>query len=190
MWDFVPPERGAPMDPPQLHRRLKAGMLGWARPVRRMGPDSDRAGGRGGGRVKGVVMRSMFVAAMVAAGIAASAALAQTRDQNAELCKNGDPDRAIAACTALIQGGTETTDGVAIAYNNRANAWINKDENDRAIQDLNEAIRLRPNYATAFYNRGIAYSKGKRGGGDPRLRPGDPLRTQIRQRLQQSRLGL
>jgi lipoprotein NlpI len=35
--------------------------------------------------------------------------------------------------------------------------YRNKGENDRAIQDFNEAIRLNPNYAQAYNNRGIAY---------------------------------
>jgi tetratricopeptide (TPR) repeat protein len=88
----------------------------------------------------------------------AGAAVAQTRDENAKTCAGDNPDASVAACTALIQGGQETDEGLAIAHNNRANAYINKGDNDRAIQDLDEAVRIDPNYATAYYNRGIAYN--------------------------------
>ena len=34
---------------------------------------------------------------------------------------------------------------------------MHKEPNDRAIEDFNQAIRLNPNYAAAFHNRGLAY---------------------------------
>ncbi|MDR1220218.1 MAG: tetratricopeptide repeat protein [Treponema sp.] len=40
-------------------------------------------------------------------------------------------------------------------------AYADKKDFDRAIADYTEAIRLDPNYATAYYNRGLAsYYKG------------------------------
>ena len=43
-------------------------------------------------------------------------------------------------------------------------AHINKGNYDRAIQDGNTAISLRPNFVEAYYNRGCAYSrKGEHG---------------------------
>jgi tetratricopeptide (TPR) repeat protein len=105
-----------------------------------------------------ISMNQVRFACLAAALVLSSfPALAQTRDQNAANCKDGTDDVAIVACTALITGHAETPVGVAIAYNNRANAYIHKGDNDRAIKDLTEALRLRPNYATAFYNRAIAY---------------------------------
>ena len=34
---------------------------------------------------------------------------------------------------------------------------MNKGDNDRAIADYTEVLRLNPNYADAYYNRGDAY---------------------------------
>jgi tetratricopeptide (TPR) repeat protein len=70
------------------------------------------------------------------------------------------PDEAIAACTRLIasaKGRTLTT-----AYNSRAWAYIGKKEYDRAVVDLNKAIRLDPKSSNAYKNRSFAYdSKGE-----------------------------
>ena len=40
---------------------------------------------------------------------------------------------------------------------NRANAHRVKGDNDRAIADYTDAIRLDPNFVTAYYNRGVTY---------------------------------
>jgi tetratricopeptide (TPR) repeat protein len=48
----------------------------------------------------------------------------------------------------LITGGLRAT--------NRGNARGDKGDLDGAIQDYNEAIRLKPDDAEAFYNRGLA----------------------------------
>ena len=45
----------------------------------------------------------------------------------------------------------------AAAYNSRGIAYYNKGDNDRAIADYNEALRLDPNYAAAYLGRGNAY---------------------------------
>ena len=38
-----------------------------------------------------------------------------------------------------------------------ASDWEDKGDYDQAIKDWSEAIRLKPVYADAWYNRGIAY---------------------------------
>jgi tetratricopeptide (TPR) repeat protein len=84
---------------------------------------------------------------------------AQTQ-QDWALCLGQDlrsPDLPIEGCTAVIQTGRQVVDRLAIAYNNRGVAYRLKQEFDQAIDDFNEAIRLRPNYANAFNNRGVAF---------------------------------
>ena len=48
---------------------------------------------------------------------------------------------------------------LAIAYNNRGNAYAAKGDYDRAIQDFDQSIKLNPAYAKPFNNRGVAYLK-------------------------------
>jgi tetratricopeptide (TPR) repeat protein len=50
-------------------------------------------------------------------------------------------------------------DGAAISLNNMGTTYLNKDEYARADELLGEAIRLKPNYGLAYYNRCIARTK-------------------------------
>ena len=52
-----------------------------------------------------------------------------------------------------------------MALNNRGIAYRNQGKYDRAIADFDEAIKLKPDYAVAMYNRGTAYLR------QARLRP-------------------
>ncbi len=79
-----------------------------------------------------------------------------------DLCNGRDRTSAepqIAGCSALIKSNTKNLQVLAIAYNNRGNAYTSKGEFDLAIQDYNELIKLNPNYAKPFNNRGVAYQK-------------------------------
>src|SRR3989304_4310643 len=67
-------------------------------------------------------------------------------------------DAAIESFTLAIKAGDLSTQNLADAYNNRGFAYQTKGDNDRAIQDFNEAIRLHPNLAAAYNNRGNAYA--------------------------------
>ena len=51
----------------------------------------------------------------------------------------------------------ELNPNFAEAYNNRGNAYSDKDELNRAIQDFDKAIDLNPDLVEAYYNRGVAY---------------------------------
>ena len=42
-------------------------------------------------------------------------------------------------------------------YNNRGIAYAKLGQYQRAIEDFNKAIRLKPDYADAYSNRGVAY---------------------------------
>ena len=53
---------------------------------------------------------------------------------------------------------TDTTI-VSMAYYNRANAYVEKNEEDLAIKDYTKNIELDPNSANAYHDRGYAYSK-------------------------------
>src|SRR5262245_39527128 len=68
------------------------------------------------------------------------------------------PDQRVTACTAVIDGKTETGDKLAAAYCNRGHGYTEKRDLDRAIADLDEALRLKPAYACALTNRGRAYA--------------------------------
>jgi tetratricopeptide (TPR) repeat protein len=79
-----------------------------------------------------------------------------------ELCNRMDraaPDTRISGCTALIDGGYGTTAALAIAHNNRGNAYIAKGELDRAIQDFDQSIKLDRTYTKPLNNRGVAYMR-------------------------------
>jgi tetratricopeptide (TPR) repeat protein len=68
-----------------------------------------------------------------------------------------DWDQQIRSCTALIQSDRESVHNRAIAYNFRGNSYYAKGDNDRAITDYNEAVRLDPMYESAYVNRGLSY---------------------------------
>ena len=90
-------------------------------------------------------------------------AAAQTpRLKNIELCNGEDrttPDPQADGCTALIDSGEETPQVLAIAYNNRGNAYTAKGEYDLAIKDFEQAIKLNGDFTKAFNNRGVVYRK-------------------------------
>ena len=97
----------------------------------------------------------------------AGTAAAQSRKENVARCTGQDPDLKIEGCTALIQSGGETTGSLAKIFYNRGNGYLDKSQYDRAIQDYDQAIRLNPNFALAFYWRGISkQKKGDKAGGD------------------------
>ena len=104
--------------------------------------------------------KAFGVIAFAALFAAASAFAASKKDWDD--CHGDDPDRAIAACTRVVNDRSESQKNRAVAYNSRALAWDEKRDYDRAIADYNDAIRLDPKYAGAYYNRGLAW----RGKGD------------------------
>ena len=99
--------------------------------------------------------------------VLAGTAAAQDRDGQWQRCTLYDErgkvraganlELVIDACTAIIQAGQETPKQLAFALANRGYAYRNKYAYDRAIQDLDQAIKLDPDNTLAFVNRGDAY---------------------------------
>jgi tetratricopeptide (TPR) repeat protein len=86
-----------------------------------------------------------------------------------QACAGPDVQAAIAGCTAAIE---TDRDRRAAAYYNRGIAWRAASQADRAqrddaaldkaIADYDAAIRLNPDFAEAYVNRGIAwFDKGR-----------------------------
>jgi tetratricopeptide (TPR) repeat protein len=99
-----------------------------------------------------------FLFSIIVVALLSSAAVAQDRALNWERCEGSDPDLSINGCTMVLQSGWEAEVNLAIAYFNRAIAYANKQDYDRAIEDYGEAIQLNPNNSGAFFNRGCAYA--------------------------------
>jgi len=90
--------------------------------------------------------------------IAAPVAAAEAPQQTCFSTDTGTPiDSRIDACTVLIQADRLPPVSMAIALQNRATAYLDKGERDRAIQDYDRAIQLNPRYSNAFNGRGVAY---------------------------------
>ena len=70
--------------------------------------------------------------------------------------RDADPVAGISACTRLIQRGDPAN--AADSYANRGRFYAAQNELDRALADLDEALRLNPRIADAQYNRGYCYA--------------------------------
>jgi tetratricopeptide (TPR) repeat protein len=57
----------------------------------------------------------------------------------------------------LFTHAIEVTQNNYIAHNNRGSAYVKLGHPQEAIEDLNQAIRIKPDYAEAHYALGIAY---------------------------------
>ncbi len=99
----------------------------------------------------------LMLAATVSRATAQSSVLS-----NVDLCNGIDrssPEPQIRGCTALIKSDADNPKVLAIAYNNRGNAYISQGQFDLAIQDYDKSINLDPNFAKPLNNRGVAYKK-------------------------------
>jgi tetratricopeptide (TPR) repeat protein len=100
----------------------------------------------------------------IGGGFALVPAVAQS-DQQVRWCNGDDhatPDLMIKGCTALIRSKKFSGQDLAIAFTNRGSAYDDKRDEDRAIADYDEAIRLNPRFSAAFNNRGTTYRDDKR----------------------------
>ncbi len=93
---------------------------------------------------------------LLVAGVAS--ATAQTYQQFNLWCfGDGTADQTIQGCDAVIRWARETPRDTGTAFYNRGLAHAAKGRIDRAIDDYNQAIRLRPDLADAYNNRGLAW---------------------------------
>ena len=103
-----------------------------------------------------MLFRTMMICAAIAAAMLFAPAFAASQKDH-EDCSKAGGDIAIPSCTRIINDHNESVRNRAIAYYNRGSAWSDKGDNDRAIADYSETIRLDPNYAPAYNNRGNAW---------------------------------
>jgi lipoprotein NlpI len=72
---------------------------------------------------------------------------------DAQTCQDQSGDPAIDACTRAIASGQLSQTNLAETYMNRGVEWRHKGDNDRAMADYDEAIRLNPNDAMTYNDR-------------------------------------
>jgi tetratricopeptide (TPR) repeat protein len=100
------------------------------------------------------------VTRMTCAAFAAAVILsiAPARADDGDTCGHSELGQpAIDACTRQIESGNLSADDREVAFVYRGMAYHKLGQHDRAIQDFDEAIRLKPDDAYAFYFRGSDY---------------------------------
>ena len=70
-----------------------------------------------------------------------------------------DQDSVVTACTRALDSGRLDVAERAGTLVNRGVARERQGDDDGAFQDFDEAVRLKPDYANAFYNRGNTYEQ-------------------------------
>jgi tetratricopeptide (TPR) repeat protein len=105
-----------------------------------------------------VRMLRLLISTIALSVVAGLVLLSRAVADDLETCVSATGDEKIAACTRAIDSGRWQGPGVAWAFANRCSGYGSSGDNDRAIADCNEAIRLDPNYVLAYNKRGYAYA--------------------------------
>jgi tetratricopeptide (TPR) repeat protein len=85
-------------------------------------------------------------------------AVAQDHDQLFRRCfTESVPDNVIVSCSAIIARPSMDKEELATAFKNRGNAYDDKGEYDRALEDYDRAVTINPLDADAFNSRGTTY---------------------------------
>ncbi|GAB3105298.1 tetratricopeptide repeat protein [Lysobacter terrae] len=104
------------------------------------------------------VRNALGLIVLMAAGCTANG----SRSAKFEACGGADePARAVAACSELIQSGKVDGPDLGRVRANRAVAYSELGEQDKAIADLNDALQLLPGDAQVYAMRGVA--RGRKG---------------------------
>jgi tetratricopeptide (TPR) repeat protein len=74
-----------------------------------------------------------------------------------ETCKTASGEEAFDACSRAIESKKYKGRNLSLLYTNRGVEYGGKGENDHAIADYDQAIKLDPKNALAFNNRGNVY---------------------------------
>src|SRR5437868_13531906 len=95
---------------------------------------------------------------MSAWALCAMPALAASND-DVNACQGWKPKDGtqgiVAGCTAMVRSGDWSGVNLAGVYYNRANAYVDLGNNEKALNDFDAAIRLYPGYQAALKNRGL-----------------------------------
>jgi tetratricopeptide (TPR) repeat protein len=102
---------------------------------------------------------ALVIATIIADGLNVTPAAAA---DDRVMCATASGDVAIAACSRAITSGKYKGNDLSRIYTNRGYEYTKKPDKDRAVADLNEAIRLDPNNARAFNNRGVVWDDDDR----------------------------
>jgi lipoprotein NlpI len=112
------------------------------------------------------------IAVVVAIALSLVAEAGQREDDNLARCASeGDAERIIHYCTRAIATRPLEPSSLAAMYHNRAGAYVEKGEYDRAVRDYDEAIRLMPRVSYWYGGRGLAFLR--KGDSDSALRDFD-----------------
>jgi tetratricopeptide (TPR) repeat protein len=104
----------------------------------------------------GMGMRIDILICTVLAAIALSSPATTASERDRGDCSGNDPALMIRGCTQVIEDASESDSNRALALY-RGLAYVARGDNDRAITDYNEAIRLNPTNGLTFNERGLAY---------------------------------
>jgi Tfp pilus assembly protein PilF len=97
------------------------------------------------------------VTAIIAVSVILCGAAAAGPKEDQHTCAAESGDVAITACTRAIQSGAFTGKDLAILYVNRGAEWQNKNEYDKELDDLSEAIKHDSTVAAIYKNRATIY---------------------------------